>query len=51
MAGREVERFEVVPVELDFGAFGDLVAEAGEDVFELAPDPRDRMQMAPPVFV
>ena len=50
MTGREVERLEVVPVELDLGTFGDLVAEADEHVFELAPDPRDRMQMAAPVL-
>ena len=51
MAGREVERLEVVPVELDLGAFGDLVAEADEHVFELAPDPRDRMQVPAHVLV
>ena len=36
MAGREVERLEVVPVVLDLGPFGDPVAEADEDVLELA---------------
>ena len=46
MTGREVERLEVVPVGLDLGAFGDLVAQADEHVFELAPDARDRMQVA-----
>ena len=34
---------------LDLGTFGDLVAEADEHVFELAPDARDRMQVAAPV--
>ena len=38
MAGREVQGFEVVPVELDLGTLGDLVAEPDEHVLELAPD-------------
>jgi hypothetical protein len=45
MAGREVERFEVVPVELDFRTFRDLVAQTDEHVLEFPPDARDRMQM------
>ena len=51
MARREVQRLEVVPVELDLGTFGDLVAHADEHVLELAPDPRDRMQVPAPVLV
>ena len=51
VAGREVERFEVVPVDLDLGTFGDRVAQADEDVFELAPDARDEVQVPAPVAV
>ena len=36
VAGRDVERLEVVPVVLDLGALGDAVAQAHEDVLELA---------------
>ena len=36
MARRRVERREVVVVELDLGALGDTVAEADEDVLDLA---------------
>jgi hypothetical protein len=36
VAGRGVERREVVVVELDLGALGDAVAEADEDVLDLA---------------
>src|SRR5260221_3781120 len=43
MVGREVERLEVVPVELHLGTFGDLVAESDEYVLELAPDAGDGM--------
>ena len=46
VAGREVERLEVVPVGLDLGALGHLVAQADEHVFELAPDACDRMEVA-----
>ena len=46
VAGREVQRLEVVPVVLDLGAFGDLVAEADEHVLELAPALGDEVQVA-----
>ena len=45
VAGREVERLEVEPVGLDLGPLGHLVAHAHEHVFELAPDPGDRVQV------
>src|SRR6266542_2860023 len=37
---------EVVVRGLDLGTFDDLVAESQEDVFDLAPDLRDQMQVA-----
>ena len=51
MAGREVQRLEVVPVELDLGTFGDLVAEADEHVLELALALGDQVQVTPPPAV
>ena len=47
MARRHVERLEVVPVVLDLGALGDAVAQAHEDVLELALHLRDEVQVAP----
>src|SRR5450631_3646232 len=49
MPDGEVERLEVVPVVFDFGTGEHAVAEADEDVFELAPHLRDEMQVAPVV--
>ena len=46
VAGREVERLEVVPVALDLGALRHLVAQPDEDVFQLPPDQRDGMAVA-----
>src|SRR5262245_27195547 len=45
MAGREVERVEVVRRRLDLAAVDDRVAEAEEDVLDLAPDLRDEVQL------
>ena len=46
VVGREVQRFEVVPVGLDLGPVGDLVAEAAER--RLDPAPHDRQRVEPP---
>ena len=46
MAGREVERVEVVARRLDLAAVDDAVAEAEEDVLDLAADLRDQVQPA-----
>jgi hypothetical protein len=46
MFGRHVERFEVVPVVFEFGAVDDLVAHAGEDVFDPFTDVGERMAPA-----
>ena len=46
MLGRHVERFEVVVVVLDFGAFEHLVAHAREDRLDLLADDRQRMAVA-----
>ena len=46
--GRVVERGEVVVVVLDLGPLDDLVAEADEDVLDLAPGAGQRMQVAEP---
>ena len=43
MPDRHVERFEVVPVGLDLGAFGDLEAETDEHVLEPFPCLGDQM--------
>ena len=43
VARRRVERGEVVVVELDLGTLGDLIAEADEDVFDLAHRLRDEV--------
>ena len=37
MANRHVERFEIVPVSLDFGAFRHTEPQADEDVFQPLP--------------
>ena len=44
MRERLVERVEVVPNRLDLAAVDDLVAEPEEDVLDLSPDLRERMQ-------
>ena len=44
--GRDVERLEVVPVELDLRPGGDLVAEAGEDGGDLVGGPGERVPVA-----
>ena len=44
MAGREVERVEVVAGRLDLAAVDDAVAEPEEDVLDLAPDLRDQVE-------
>ncbi len=44
--GRHVERLEVVPVVLEFGAFDDLVAHAEEDVLDALADLRERVAAA-----
>src|SRR5699024_7841323 len=49
MAGREVERLEVVPVVLDLGSAEQSVAEADEDVLQLAPDLGDEVEVTAPV--
>ena len=49
MAGREVERVEVVSRRLDLAAVDDAVAEPEEDVLDLAADLRD--QVEPPARV
>ena len=49
MAGREVERVEVVARRLDLAAVDDPVAEPEEDVLDLTPDLRDQVQAAPRV--
>ena len=46
MLGRHVERFEVVVVVFDFGAFEHLIAQAREDRFDLLADDGQRMAMA-----
>ena len=46
MVRRHVERFEVVEVVFDFGAFEDLVAHAGEDVLDLLADAHQRVDAA-----
>ena len=46
VARRRVERREVVVVELDLGAFGDLVAEADEDVLDLTHGLADEVLVA-----
>jgi hypothetical protein len=46
MAGRVVERGEVVVVELDLGTFHHPVAEADEDVLELAAGLGQQVQVA-----
>src|SRR5215470_11342273 len=46
--GRDVQRVEVVEVGLDLRAVLDLVAHRDEDVFDLLPQQRDRMKVAPP---
>ena len=46
VAGREVQRLEVVPVVLDLGTLGDLVAEADEHVLELALALGDEVEVA-----
>ena len=46
VARRRVERREVVVVELDLGAFGDAVAEADEDVLDLAHGLADEVLVA-----
>ena len=43
---RHVQRLEVVEVVFDFRAFEDLVAHAGEDVFDLAADTHQGMDAA-----
>ena len=43
MIRRHVQRFEVVVVVLDFGSLEDLVAHAGEDVFDLLADTHQRV--------
>ena len=48
MPRREVERVEVVAGRLDLAAVDDLVAEAEEDVLDLAPDLRRGMERAAP---
>ena len=48
VVGREVEGLEVVEVVLDLGAVGDRVAHAQEDVLDLAPDDRERVEAARP---
>ena len=48
VAGRVVERREVVVVVLDLGTLDDPVAEADEDVLDLAPRPGQRVQVAEP---
>ena len=48
VAGRIVEGREVVVVVLDLGTLRDPVAEADEDVLDLAPRPRQRMEVAEP---
>ena len=46
MRERLVERVEVVPDGLDLTAVDDLVAEPEEDVLDLTPDLRERMEPA-----
>ena len=46
MFGRHVQRFEVVPVVLEFRALDDLVAHADEDVFDPLAHLRQRMATA-----
>ena len=43
MVRRHVERFEVVVVVLDLGAFEHLIAEAREDLLHLVADEAERM--------
>ena len=43
MVGRHVERFEVVVVVLDLGAFEHLIAETREDLLHLLADEAERM--------
>jgi hypothetical protein len=49
MVAREVERAEVVPVGLGFGAQRDGEAELAEDVLDLVHDERDRVFGAQPL--
>ncbi len=46
MAGREVQRVEVVVRRLDLATVDDAVAQAEKDVLHLAPDLRDQVQLA-----
>ena len=46
MLGRHVERFEVVVVVFDLGAFEHLIAQAREDGLDLLAHDRQRMAMA-----
>ena len=46
VVGRDVERREVVVVELDLGALDDVEAHAQEDVLDLAPGLGDQVQVA-----
>ena len=46
MLGRHVERFEVVVVVFDLGAFEHLIAQAREDRLDLLAHDRQRMAMA-----
>src|SRR5262245_21059351 len=48
MIGRDVQRVEVVEVGLYLRPVLDLVAHRNEDVFDLLPQQRDRMKVAPP---
>ena len=48
MVGREVQRFEVVPVGLDLRTRIDRVAHLAEDVLHLPAHERDGMQMSEP---
>src|SRR5690606_15365097 len=49
MIRRDIQRFEVVPVVFDLGAFGDLEPGASEDLFDPAAHARDRVQPADPL--
>src|SRR6266508_837101 len=48
MSQRLIERVEVVPDRLDLAGVDDLVPEPQEDVLDLAPDLRERMEMPAP---
>ena len=45
MIGREIERLEVVPIRFHFGPRIERVAHLQENLLELAPNDRDRMQV------